>query len=287
MASSATSKIDLTIAGTQEDAPSRPDSTAPIAPSHPPDIPISPNPWDDVPAASKEESTPENAHPKPVHTLDPSVYKEPTFAGLNAALPTPEPKNEVKKEILSEFDPLVSQEEQAARDAWETTEGHPPPPRTPSPPMPPMKDLHIMSPTSPDGPSVQATSPGPSAAAIASPTSFPSFAAFARSFSIPLVRSRPQSFDGSAKVVPSPSTLSSFAAQQETTQDERPDASKAIETEPVSTQTGSGTSSPVPKPVDGGFDFQKFLDQMKTRSADPVSKYLRSCVYRLSVCCRS
>lgn len=31
-------------------------------------------------------------------------------------------------------------------------------------------------------------------------------------------------------------------------------------------------------PADGGFDFQKFLDQMKTKSAEPVSKYLRSYV---------
>ena len=38
--------------------------------------------------------------------------------------------------------------------------------------------------------------------------------------------------------------------------------------------------------VDVQFDFQKFLDQMKTRSADPVSKYLRSCVFHL-LCCLS
>jgi Rab5 GDP/GTP exchange factor len=32
------------------------------------------------------------------------------------------------------------------------------------------------------------------------------------------------------------------------------------------------------KDKDPPFDFQKFLDQMKTKSAEPVARYLRSCV---------
>ncbi|KAF8874457.1 hypothetical protein CPB84DRAFT_1817900 [Gymnopilus junonius] len=116
-----------------------------------------------------------------------------------------------------------------------------------------------------------------------STSGFPSFAALAKSFSLPL-RPRPQSIDASARVVPSPSTLSSFASQQDASKgkrnsrdgdaivDERSPASGSA----TPNRSGSGTASPVPKPTDGGFDFQKFLDQMKTRSAEPVSKYLRS-----------
>ena len=43
-------------------------------------------------------------------------------------VPTPEPQQEsepVKHEILDEFDPLVSAEEKAAKEAWQTSESHP------------------------------------------------------------------------------------------------------------------------------------------------------------------
>ncbi|KAJ3491805.1 hypothetical protein NLJ89_g11305 [Agrocybe chaxingu] len=218
-----------------------------------------------------------------------NIDGRPIFAPITPATPTP--KHDVAKEVLSEFDPLVaSPEEKAARDAWETSEGHPPapqpalvpatpPPRTPLPPMPPMKDLYISSPTSPD-PTIMSPGAAPSAAAITSPSSFPSFASFAKSFALPLVRSRPQSLDGSAKAVPSPSTLSSFTSQQREAQQKGDvrDTGKAVASGSATpNRSGSRTSSPVPKPApDGGFDFQKFLDQMKTKSAEPVSKYLRS-----------
>jgi hypothetical protein len=247
-----------------------------------PSIPASPNPWDDAPAASTKDFTIDKETPKPFAAFDPSIYEQPIFTGLKGeglkgeALKTPEPRIEVAKDVLTEFDPLVSLEEKAARDAWETSESHPPPPRTPSPPpLPPSKELHTPSPTTP-GP----TSDPAVTSSAASPSPFPSFAAFARSFALPL-RTRPQSLDGSANAVPSPSTLSSFASQQEISRSERLDNGKAVAsgTSTPINQTGSGAASPVPKPNDGGFDFQKFLDQMKTKSADPVSKYLRSYVF--------
>ncbi|CAA7269224.1 unnamed protein product [Cyclocybe aegerita] len=274
---------------TPDDLASPPASAAPTGPSTISDIPVSPNPWDDVPTAAKGDVKTEKTEPKHFAALDPTLYEQPIFAPITPATPTP--KHDVAKEVLSEFDPLVaSPEEKAARDAWETSEGHPPapqpapvpvtpPPRTPSPPMPPMKDLYISSPTSPD-PTIMSPGAAPSAAAITSPSSFPSFASFAKSFALPLVRSRPQSLDGSAKAVPSPSTLSSFASQQQDAQQkgDARDAGKAVASGSATpNRSGSGTSSPVPKPaLDGGFDFQKFLDQMKTKSAEPVSKYLRS-----------
>ena len=41
------------------------------------------------------------------------------------------------------------------------------------------------------------------------------------------------------------------------------------------------TNSPKP---DGQFDFQKFLDQMKTKGADPIAKYLRRWASRFTIC---
>ncbi|PPQ78679.1 hypothetical protein CVT25_010700 [Psilocybe cyanescens] len=270
MASPPKSKPDPVISAT-DDLPSTtaPDET-PIASLTTPDIPLSANPWNDT---SSESSTAPSPKEKPaIAPLDPSLYKQPIFAGLNDGALTPEPKSDVAKEVLSEFDPLASQEEKAAREAWETSEGHPPPPqRTPTPPLPPLKDLYITSPTSPEPPSADASG----ATALTSPSSFPSFAAFARSFSIPL-RNRPQSLDASAKAVPSPSTISSFASQQAAPGSERTDGKAVASGSSTPNRTGSGTASPVPKASDGGFDFQKFLDQMKTKSAEPVSKYLRS-----------
>ncbi|KAF8635043.1 hypothetical protein AX15_000579 [Amanita polypyramis BW_CC] len=84
-----------------------------------------------------------------------------------------------------------------------------------------------------------------------------------------------------ARSVPSPSTLSGLVAQQtaETVESPTPPhegASNAVG------GSSSSISEPPTSPADheeeaeAQFDFQKFLDQMKTRSAEPVSKYLRS-----------
>ncbi|KAH9479330.1 Vacuolar protein sorting-associated protein 9a [Psilocybe cubensis] len=272
MASSQKPKLDPIGAATDNlPSPLVPDET-PIASLATPDIPLSANPWNDSPAESSSVPSPKE---KPaIAPLDPSLFEQPIFAGLNDGASTPEPKREVTKEVLSEFDPLASQEEKAAREAWETSESHPPPPpqpRTPTPPVPPLKDLYITSPTSPGPPTADSSG----ATAITSPSSFPSFAAFAKSFSIPL-RNRPLSLDASAKAVPSPSTISSFASQQAAPATQRPDGKAVASGSSTPNRTGSGSASPVPKASDGGFDFQKFLDQMKTKSADPVSKYLRS-----------
>ncbi|KAF8809504.1 hypothetical protein BYT27DRAFT_7094447 [Phlegmacium glaucopus] len=256
-------------------------SSAPLAaPSSRTDFLVSPNPWDDVASTSTDEVPNEKVPVKPLSALDPSLYDQPIFAGRKedrGVLTTPETKNEGSKEVLSEFDPLVSYEEKAAREAWETSEGHPPPPHTPSPPPPPLKDLYISSPTSPEALSPDTIASAPSATTTMSSSSFPSFAALARTFAIPLGRPRPLSLDATAKAIPSPSTSSSFATQQEISSSERLDTGKSSTFGSSSpSRSGSGTASPVPRPADGAFDFQRFLDQMKTKSADPVSKYLRS-----------
>lgn len=99
--------------------------------------------------------------------------------------------------------------------------------------------------------------------------SFPSLAALARSFSI-TPKQRPMSVDMAASL-PSPNTLSSFATQQQ----QQPRDSSALR-EVVERDPSPGEASPKTSDADPPFDFQKFLDQMKTRPAEPVSKYLKS-----------
>ncbi|KAG6831618.1 hypothetical protein H0H87_004680 [Tephrocybe sp. NHM501043] len=239
-------------------------SSIPTAPLLSPEAPlIEPNPWSDVVDADNTKPGLRDEE-EPLHTPDPAFMDQSIVHGLESvvpASPNDERPSQVSQDVLSQFDPLVSLEEEAARGAWETAESHPPPPRTPSPKPPalPLKDNVAISP--PDSPqSAGATSP------------FPSFAAIARSFSIPsLSRPRPLSLD-QAKPVPSPSTLSAFAAQQDTPQNDVTCTSKA-----AVTPSESSTTSPVPREQgEIVFDFQNFLDQMKSRSAEPVSKYLRS-----------
>ncbi|KAG6811885.1 hypothetical protein H0H92_005411 [Tricholoma furcatifolium] len=227
------------------------------------------NPWSD--ATNADSPTPDGE--KPLHIPDPSLMDQSVLRGFQTAVtlsPTDQKPSQVSQDVLNEFDPLANEEQKAAQKVWETAESHPPPPpRTPSPKPPalPLKDNVPMSPDSPHSGGLP-TSP------------FPSFASFARTFSIPsLTRPRPLSLD-QAKPVPSPSTLSSFVAQQEaaTPRNDVMSTSK-LSPAPTPPRMSSGTSSPVPGSHLQGeipFDFQSFLDQMKSRSAEPVSKYLRS-----------
>ena len=248
-----------------------------VALSRPSELPVAPNPWEDGTTSTVIES-----EIKRIPSLDSSIYDQRPYDDVQSGVSTP--KNDMSKvEILNEFDPLASLEEKAARDAWADSEGHPPPPpppqpRTPSPPLPPLKDLYISSPASPDG-SSPIYSPGPSATAISSPTPFASFASFAKNLTLPLVKSMPQSFEGSAKAVPSPSTLSSFASQQDSAKSEAPDTENLRSSSSGASTPNRGmdnNASSSSKPNEPTFDFQRFLDQMKTRSAEPVSRYLRS-----------
>ncbi|KAF8916332.1 hypothetical protein CPB85DRAFT_1216717, partial [Mucidula mucida] len=67
-----------------------------------------------------------------------------------------------------------------------------------------------------------------------------------------------------ATAVPSPRTLSGFATQQDSPPQPPPPTQ--------STPTTTDAAPTVPPP----FDFQQFLDQMKSRPAEPVAKYLKS-----------
>ncbi|KAJ7180776.1 hypothetical protein C8R46DRAFT_593255 [Mycena filopes] len=230
-----------------------------------PNVLPDPNPWDDTAKASnKVEEEPTPPEERPLHTPDPSLLDNAFAEGFEtspaAALDLRPP---VSEQVLSEFDPLANQEETAAREAWESAEGHPPPPRTPSPtpPTPPLKD----------DTAVAAASSQPQ---TPSSSLFPSFSALARTFAaIPMrPKSRPGSMD-IARGVPSPSTLSAFVEQQS-----HPQTQSQIT---ASESTTSGRSTPATSSSDASkadppFDFQKFLDQMKSRNAEIVAKYLKS-----------
>ena len=229
------------------------------------------DPWhEDISAADNSSS---NTQPPQLQTPDPSSLDESLMAGLRVDdNPQPDIEHRPLPEILGEFDPLSHQEEIEAREAWESSETQPPPPRTPSPiPTPPSKDIILESPPQ-------------TATSTTSTSGFSSLAAFTRNFTIPsLPRVRPLSLD-MAKPLVSPATLSSLGQAQ------TPPRSILD----IDTAIPSGSSTPndrrAESPRTGGsrdqskdkaeqpFDFQKFLDQMKLKGAEPIAKYLRSSV---------
>ena len=80
------------------------------------------------------------------------------------------------------------------------------------------------------------------------------------------------------KAMLSQSTSSPFASQHGNSPPERLDTAKysaSRSEESSALNSSSSTVPPITKPTDGAFDFHRFLDQMKSKSADPVSKYLR------------
>ncbi|KAH7890871.1 hypothetical protein F5I97DRAFT_1800071 [Phlebopus sp. FC_14] len=225
---------------------------------------------------------------KPAHTPDFASIAEAAPSIFDSSVTPAGANDNTPKDVLREFDPLANQEEVDARQAWAAAEGHPPPPRPSS--------RSGVSAHSRSG-SLTGTLPSrPSTPSHAPSSSFPSLAAFARSFSIPSVtksRSRPLSVDTAKPILsPSPSTAASFAVQQQASQSATssplakqlplpPDNAERSQSAPntrIGTPSGSATggSQSPHKDKDPSFDFQMFLDQMKSKGAEPVAKYLRS-----------
>ncbi|OSD05507.1 hypothetical protein PYCCODRAFT_1432665 [Trametes coccinea BRFM310] len=186
----------------------------------------------------------------------------------------------VKADLLLEFDPLVAAEGKAAQQAWSTSASHPPPP----PPRP--IEVEADAPAAPQSnePSAQPNSPPPPRPSTPNrPSSpipaFPALAALARTFALPLTRSqRPRSLD-TATAVPSPATISSFAQQQSAPPTRSPEEQSPSTQDHIQSNSGRSSPSTSGKGKDQEsppFDFQKFLDQMKLKGAEPVAKYLRS-----------
>ncbi|EMD39246.1 hypothetical protein CERSUDRAFT_112905 [Gelatoporia subvermispora B] len=231
------------------------------------------NPWQDEMRDTADGS---EQNDLPVHEVplpDPGTLDAAVTRGL-AAEPQEDKPVQADREVILEFDPLASADERAARDAWADAEGHLPPPR--------INEVAAHPSNSESDPSASSTLPATPNRPSSPIPAFPALAALARSFSIPSLGSRsqrPRSLD-TATAVPSPATLSSFAQQQAApptreTHDDRPEDRTGREAEGAETtrqRSKSKDKEKEPPP----FDFQKFLDQMKSRGAEPVAKYLRS-----------
>ena len=237
--------------------------------------PQDPNPWRDT-----APTPPPLAVPQPLHTPSLNELEDVASGGIKSDDDHPPEINaHVHAEVLDTFDPLAYHEEQSARDAWANAEGHPPPP-PPQPPAPPPKH-----------------DPPPPESAAATSSSFPSFSSFARSFALPSLpnmnislvagtrASRPQSIDTAVLVQTPVNPSATFASQL----DAEVDARGSPKTDPVALPPRAAQTAPrrddpsqeraAPgRDKDPPFDFQKFLDQMKSKSAEPVARYLRSFV---------
>lgn len=216
---------------------------------------LDPNPW-----AEQDELA--NLVHNSITTPDPAVLAKAVAPEQDLEMPPHEANSKVhvNEDVLHEFDPLAVPEEKEARDAWSQAESHPPP-------SSPGSVEQSTVPTEKPEPALPATPPRPT-----SSSAFPSLASLARSFALP--RQRPRSIDSPPSVL-SPASLSTFASQQRIKpMDEREtsaDAPSSGNALPQSGKEREDDKAPV-------FDFQKFLDQMKLKSAEPVAKYLRSYV---------
>ena len=172
----------------------------------------------------------------------------------------------------------------------------PPPAPIPVPdpvPVPPITDKPL-----PDPNSTTSTTQDPAQPISQSTTpSLSGLAAIARTFipKSPVRKSRPLSID-QATVIPSPTTATFGVTTQErgsghsrsqsqgpALSPSNPEAySKPNENHPQTPGSAPRTPKSAAKDVDNDqpppFDFQLFLEQMKSKPAEPVAKYLRSCV---------
>lgn len=239
----------------------------PLDSLHTTDSPSESNPWSD------SAPTPPSG-PQPLLAPSPDALEGIASEGINVDDDrTQELEPRVHTDILDTFDPLAHHEEQSAREAWAKAEGHPPPP------APPQRDPQ--APPQESGPALS--------------SSFPSFSSLARSLVLPSLpnmnislvagtRSRPQSME-TAHILHTPIHPGTFASQQdaETSVRGSPKTDAAV-ISPESVQNVLRRDNPSRERPGGGkdkepsFDFQKFLDQMRTKSAEPVARYLRSCV---------
>jgi Rab5 GDP/GTP exchange factor len=198
-----------------------------------------------------------------------NTTSEPEPALLNATLSTTSvtpvftpatPPVTVDSSVLAAFDPLVDKEQQEASDAWATAEAHPPKP-DPEPTKeenvpanetspPPTPDRAAQKPLPPDPDSPTKATPVPSSASAFTTT----FANLARTFS------RPRSAAGqNADIVggAGPSRLSGEVIR------------------PVTPITANARSDSRARSNEAVFDFQRFLDQLRNRNAEPIAAYLR------------
>ncbi|KIJ55288.1 hypothetical protein M422DRAFT_23899 [Sphaerobolus stellatus SS14] len=235
------------------------------------------NPWASTPDLSSthpvlepdEKKIAENMKSMPASTPDEERFT-----------PPPEPPK-ADPALLNEFDPLATDPvEQHAREAWASAEGHLPPPLPDKDPEVPKSAGLEKGKEKDEAESPQSAVPPQSSPALI--PSFPSLASLARSLT---ARSPKRA---STPPLPPPPRSSSLRHAHHASM-------PAISSNPASPipppkpqenlarEDRSTNSPPIPARVssspagsEGQFDFQRFLDQMKMRGAEPISGYLRS-----------
>jgi Rab5 GDP/GTP exchange factor len=274
--------------------------------------PVDDNDPEDPPAAPDSSATTSNTLNTP-----PRPDPPPPLPAESPPFVSSDPKVHVDQTVLDEFDPLGSSKvEQEAKLAWELSEPHPPlvPPKssaapsepptqdrpTPLPPPAPIPvpdpvpippTLTITEKPLPDPTSTTFTTQDPAQSIPRSSTpSLSGLAALARNFipKSPARTSRPLSID-QASVLLSP-TVATFGASTlepgaihkrsqslgPALSSLNPDGSR-----PHTPLSAPRTPKSAAKDVDKDhppFDFQLFLEQIKSKGAEPVAKYLRSWV---------
>lgn len=233
---------------------------------------------------------------RPARTPDPASITAAAPSIFNASGDSSADDTDVhaNRDILTQFDPLTNEDELNARHAWASSEGHPPPPRMPSRPSSRSHSRSRTQDIQRDVPPSRSSSPQPSSS---SPSTFSSLSAtIARTFSIPGInrtRPRPLSMDAAKPITtPPPAIVASFAQQQSQSALPSPLSKQALlpdgtvltnpsapDTRSVTPTTTSPSGAESPRrDKDPSFNFQKFLDQMKSRGAERLGKYVRSCV---------
>lgn len=259
--------------------------------SSPPPV-DSPNPWAD--AAKTAKAKDDGQAINRLKTPDPTLLEQaPDAEQAMPKLDEDRLGTRVSSDVLEEFDPLADRKEMEAQDAWARSEGHPMPLKAnthsrtssipaPAPvpvpvPVPERRDSLPRTPTRSFSPQTSVPSPSVVLSTFAS--------SLAKTFTLP--KSRPSSMEGPQANVLTPNSIQSFARQQ---QEPRPTTpSRPLGTDFVDYHQGEGSATQLQRrDVEKGsnepvpFDFQKFLDQMKAKSAEPVAKYLRSLVQSLN-----
>lgn len=251
-----------------------------------------PNPWAD--AAKTIGDDDDRQAINRLKTPDPTLLKKAPDA--EHAMPKLDEDGlgtRVSSDVLEEFDPLTDRKEMEAQDAWVRPEGHPMPPktdthsRTSSIPAPAPVPVPVPVPERRDSLPRTPTRPFSSPSSVPSPSAVLStFASsLAKTFTLP--KSRPSSMEGPQANILTPRSIQSFAGQQQEprpTTPSRPQGADSVDyhqgegsaTQLQRRDVEKGSNEPAP------FDFQKFLDQMKAKSAEPVAKYLRSLVQSLN-----
>ncbi|KAJ1306651.1 hypothetical protein OPQ81_007646 [Rhizoctonia solani] len=180
------------------------------------------------------------------------------------------PKPRYNSAVVDEFDPLAKPKAPTSGRPSTPTQGRPSTPTQGRAQTPTALQGQSSTPT--PRPEQGSQRPPTPTSASATVTTFPSIASIARSFI-----SRPNS--------PVTSARPEFPTGSPTAKNSSLPHSPATRTRPIQS-SNLATSSDRPQtpttPDPEQFDFQKFLDQLKSRPADPVARYLRSFLHNFS-----